>query len=121
MSENLKDILSNINPDIDQDTLLQYLQGHLTPDKQHELEAKMLEDDLESDALEGLTAFQDKQHLSHVVDQLNRELKKKTQTRKQRYDKMKIRQDPWLWMAVLLILLLIVLSYFVIHYRLGGR
>jgi tRNA(Met) C34 N-acetyltransferase TmcA len=118
MSENLKDILSNINPEIDQETLLQYLQGHLTPEKQHELEEKMLESELESDALEGLAAFSDKQHLSHVVDQLNRELKKKTQARKQRREKMQLKQDPWLWMAVLLILLLIVISYMVIHFKL---
>jgi hypothetical protein len=118
MSENLKDILSHINPEVDQEILLQYLQGHLTPEKQHEIEAKMLDSDLESDAIEGLAAFKDKQHLAHLVDQLNRDLKKKTEVRKQRREKLRIKQDPWLWMAVLLILLLIVISYMVIHFKL---
>jgi hypothetical protein len=116
MSDNLKDILSNINPDIDQETLLQYLQGHLTPDKQHELEAKMLEGDLESDALEGLTAFKDKQQLTNVVSQLNRDLKKKTQARKNKYKTRDLKLEPWIWMAVILILILVTVSYVVIHF-----
>ena len=52
MSESLKDILSNLNPDIDQETLLQYLQGKLTAEQQHELEKQMMENEFESDALE---------------------------------------------------------------------
>ena len=35
MSENLKDILSHLNPDIDQETLLLYLQGKLSTEQQH--------------------------------------------------------------------------------------
>jgi hypothetical protein len=118
MSDNLKDILSNINPDIDQETLLQYLQGHLTPEKQHELEAKMLEGDLESDALEGLAEFKNKQQLSSVVAQLNRDLKKKTQARKNKYKPHDLKLEPWLWMTVIIILILVAVSYLVIHFAL---
>ena len=118
MNENLKDILSHLNPDIDQETLLQYLQGHLSPEKQHELEAQMLEGELESDALEGLTQFKDKQQLSHLVAQLNRDLKKKTQQRKNKYKPRDLKLEPWIWMTVLLILILVTVSYVVIHFAL---
>jgi hypothetical protein len=116
MSDNLKDILSNINPDIDQETLLQYLQGHLTPERQHELEAKMLEGDLESDALEGLTAFKNKEQLSTLVAQLNHDLKKKTKARKNKYKPRDLKLEPWIWMTVLIILILVTVSYVVIHF-----
>jgi len=43
MSEDLKDILSNLNPDVDQETLLQYLQGKLSAQDQHDLEKQMMD------------------------------------------------------------------------------
>ncbi|MDB5196694.1 MAG: hypothetical protein JWP88_1065 [Flaviaesturariibacter sp.] len=115
MKESLKDILSNLNPEIDQETLLQYLQGHLPAEKQQELEAQLMEGDFESDALDGLQAFQDKRHLSNLVEGLNADLKKKTAKRKHRREKLQLKSDPWLWVAVLVILLLIVISYIVIR------
>ena len=41
MQENLKDILSNLSTNIDQETLLLYLQGKLSPEKQHEIEKQI--------------------------------------------------------------------------------
>ena len=54
MNESLKDILSHLNPDIDQETLLRYLQGKLSSDEQHSMEKKMMDNDFNMDALEGL-------------------------------------------------------------------
>ena len=116
MKENLKDILSNLNPDIDQETLLLYLQGKLTPEKQHELELKMMEGDFESDALEGLSGMKNKQHVAGIVEQLQHDLRNKTAKRKSRQRKMQIKSDPTLWIAVLIILFLIIISYIIIHF-----
>ena len=60
MSENLKDILSNLNPDIDQETLLNYLQVKLSAEQQHEVEKQMLQDDFGSEAMEGLQEIKDR-------------------------------------------------------------
>ena len=43
MSDNLKDILSHLSPEIDQETLLLYLQNKLSVEKKHEVERKLLE------------------------------------------------------------------------------
>jgi hypothetical protein len=115
MSENLKDILSNLNPDIDQETLLRYLQGKLSAEEQHELEKEIMEDDFNSDAFEGLQDFTDKRNLSLIVEQLNKDLKKKTEKKKRFREKLRIHIDPWLIVAVVLILLLAVISYFILH------
>jgi hypothetical protein len=120
MSENLKDILSNLNPDIDQETLLQYLQGKLSAEQQHEVEKQMMEDDFESDALEGLENFKDKRKLTQLVDQLNHELKKKTEKKKKLRQKLDLKIDPWVIVTVIIILLLVVVSYFIIHRYMQG-
>jgi len=38
MPGDLKDILSRLSPDVDQEILLRYLQGKLSSEQQHELE-----------------------------------------------------------------------------------
>lgn len=76
MSDQLKDILSKLNTDIDQETLLLYLQGKLSPEKQHDVELKMLDNDFNADALQGLEEIKDKKNLSFVLNELNKELKK---------------------------------------------
>ncbi|MCW3073887.1 MAG: hypothetical protein JWP69_956 [Flaviaesturariibacter sp.] len=115
MKENLKDILSNLNPEIDNEELLRYVQGHLPAEKQHELEARALQSDFEADALEGLQAFEDKRQLSHLVEQLNQDLKKKAGKRKHRLEPLQIKSDPWIWIAVAMILILVIISYIVIR------
>ena len=120
MSENLKDILSNLNPDIDQETLLQYLQGKLTSEQQHEIEKKMQDNDFMADALEGLQDFNDKRKISLLVDQLNKDLKRRTEKKKRLREKLKLELDPWIIVAVILILALVVISYLIIRKQMGN-
>jgi hypothetical protein len=115
MNDDLKDILSNLNPEVDQETLLRYLQGKLSDQEQHEVEKQMMGDDFEADALEGLQEFKNKKNLSLLVDQLNADLKRRTEKKRRFKEKMKLNLDSNLIIAVVIILLLIILSYFVIH------
>ena len=115
MSENLKDILSNLNPEVDQETLMQYLQGKLSAEEQHDLEKKMMGDDFDADALEGLQEFPNKKNLTALVDQLNNDLKKRTDKKKRFKEKMKLNIDSNLMVEIIIILLLIILSYLVLH------
>ena len=115
MSEDLKDILSSLNPDIDQETLLLYLQGKLSAQEQHEIEKKIMDNEFATDALEGLQNFKDKKNIAALVDQLNADLKRRTEKKKKLKSKMKINLDSNLILAIAIILLLIVLSYFIIH------
>jgi hypothetical protein len=115
MPANLKDILSNLSNEVDQETLLKYLQGHLSEEQKNELEKQMLSNDFDNDALEGLLEFRNKEKISLMVDQLNRDLRKKTEKKKQFREKLRFKDQPWLYIAILILLLLIVLSYFVIH------
>ena len=115
MPENYKDILSHLSTEIDQETLLLYLQGKLSETQKHEVEKKLMQDEFNDDALEGLQAFKDKEQLQYMVEMLNRDLKKKTEKKKQRREKMRYKDQPWLYISILILFLLIAIAYIVIH------
>jgi hypothetical protein len=115
MSENYKDILSHLSTEVDQETLLLYLQGKLSEEKKHEVEKKLLQDEFDDEALEGLQEIKDKEQINYMVEMLNRDLKKKTEKKKKMREKMKIQDQPWLYISVLMIILLIVIAYMVIR------
>jgi hypothetical protein len=120
MSENYKDILSHLSTNIDQETLLLYLQDKLSAEKKHEVEKQLLQDEFNEEALEGLQEIRDKEQIQYMVDKLNRELRNKTKQKKLRREKMKIKDQPWLYISILILILLIVLSYIVLHRMLNN-
>jgi hypothetical protein len=115
MSDNLKDILSHLSTEVDQETLLKYLEGRLSDEQKHEIEKKMLGSEFNNDAMEGLHEIRNKKDISSLVEQLNRDLHKKLDKKNKRREKLRFKDQPWLYIAVVIILLLIVLSYVVIH------
>ena len=94
MDEKLKDILSNLSSDIDQQTLLKYLNGQLSEKQKNEVEKKMLASDFNNDALEGLEEIKNKERLSFLVDNLNSNLRKKLKLKKQRTRRFPFPRRP---------------------------
>lgn len=121
MKENLKDILSNLKPGIDQETLLLYLQGKLSSEQQHEVEKQMMDHDFDDEAMEGLHHFKDKEQIKVFVQQLNKELKKKTEKKKKDRNKLPIQIEGWIVVAIILILVLAVIAYFIIQKQMNGQ
>ncbi len=114
MSDNLKDILSNLNKEIEQEKLLDYLNKNLSAAEAHEVEKQMADDEFMNDAMEGLENFKNKKDLSLIVQQLNSELKKQTAKQKAKKEKRKLKDQPWLYITIVTLLLLIIISYVVI-------
>ena len=114
MSDDLKDILSNLNKDIEQEKLLDYLNKNLSAAEAHEVEKQMADDAFMNDAVEGLENFRNKKDLSLLVQQLNSELKKQTEKKKAKREKRKLKDQPWLYISIIIILLLAIISYVVI-------
>lgn len=115
MNENLKDILSNLGEEVDQEKLLKYLQGQLSADEQHEVEKHLLDDGFEAEAVEGLQNIQDKAQIPELVNQLNLDLRKKTSRRKKRLFRREAKIEPWLLLTVIFLLLLAILAFMVIY------
>ncbi len=118
--KNYKDILAHLSTEVDQETLLLYLQGKLSAEKKHEVEKLLINNDFETDALEGLEEIKDKEQIMYMVEALNRDLKKKTEKKKQRREKFKIKDQTLLYISTLILLLLIVLSYIVVRRMLNN-
>lgn len=114
MSIDLLKILSDSNKDIDNQKLMDYLSGHLSTTELHEVEKYMANSAFVNDAMEGLMEVRNKRDISLLVEQLNKDLGKKLQQKKNLKEKRKLKEHPWIYFAIVLILLLAILSWFVI-------
>jgi predicted secreted protein len=112
MSDDLKNILSNLNNDIEQDKLLDYLNRQLSEKEQHELEQQLNDDPFMSDALDGLADLHPKADVSAMVQELNSGLNR--QLRKKKKTKKFFNQDNSIYFSIALILLLVVIGYIVV-------
>jgi hypothetical protein len=102
---------------LNDDQLLNYLQGNLTDEERHAIELQMLEDDFANDALEGLETVGNKAQLPTYIDQLNHQLQKSVAAKKQRKAKRKLKDNPWIVIAIGIILVICVLGYYVLHLK----
>lgn len=116
MSDQLKNILSNSNKDIDNQQLMDYLSKQLSKEQAHDLEKAMLDDEFTNDAVEGLQQLSNKQTLETYTEQLNRQLQLQLKKKQQRKDKRNFTLQPWLYFTAALLLLLIILCFFLVRY-----
>ena len=114
MNNNLKDILSHLNKDIEQDKLLEYLNNQLSDKDQHEVEVALNDDEFTSDAMDGLQPMQNKTALPGMINQLNSGLKKQLKKRKERITKSAFADQRWVYFAIILLLILILVAYIII-------
>jgi len=111
MNTDLFNILSQ-SKDIDQQKLLDYLQGKLSPEERHEIEKLLVDADFESDAAEGLETVQNKQQLPVLMGEMNRQLiKKLSKRRKKRKGAKPLPNILTPVVATIIILLLILMFY----------
>ena len=115
MNEDLLKILSNSNKDIDNQQLMEYLHGKLSAMDKHDVEKMMADSELMNDAIEGLQGVKDKKDIQLYVDQLNASLQKSLQKKKHRREKRKFKDNPWSYLAILVIVLLCIAAYFIIR------
>ena len=114
MNNDLLNILSNSNKDIDNQKLMDYLSGKLPEHERHEVEKWMVDNDFANEAVEGLQNFSGKKNLEVYVDSLNKELNKYIQQKKKRREKRRIKENPWVYIAIVFILIIAVVAYLVI-------
>ena len=112
MNNDLLNILSNSNKDIDNQQLMDYLSGKLTEKERHEVERSMADSDFMNDAVEGLQELENKKNLQTYVTQLNAALQKDLKKKKQRRGR-RLLKYPWItWTAIVLVLLLLIVCFF---------
>ena len=103
-----------------EDELIQYLQENLLPEEMHEIEMQMANSAFVNDAVEGLQAFQDKENIAKITQELNKELIKKTSKKEKRKGLKYYQQQDWIQLITIIILLLCLLSYFMVQFYKKG-
>ncbi len=110
----LLNILSNSNKDIDNQKLMDYLSGKLSAEEKHELEKQMTDSDLLNDAVEGLEHFKNTKDISVFVAQLNANLQTQIEKKKTHKRKRALKDQPWIYLAFVVILSLIIICFIII-------
>ncbi len=95
--------------------LMQYLQGTLSDEEFHAVEKQMANSDFMNDAVEGLQNFKSNKNIEQYVEQLNQQLHKQTSAKKKRKEKRKLKQQDWIALTVVIVLLLCMLGYIVVN------
>lgn len=115
MNNDLFNILSNSNKDIDNQKLMDYLNGKLSEQEKHEVERWMADNEFASEAMQGLEQLSGRKNIEVYVDQLNKELHQYIRQKKNRREKKIINNSPWGYVAIIFILLIIILACMVIY------
>lgn len=114
MKGNVKDIMNGSSGHLDEQVLMDYLEGKLAPEKIHEVEKMMANSGFLDDAVEGLSLMKDKQRIATVLHELNSKLQVKTQQQKKKFRPF-IPGHQTMTMVVMITILLLVMLAFVIY------
>ena len=114
MNDDLLNILSNSNKEVDNQKLMDYLNDKLSAEEKHEFEKTLLDSDLESDAVEGLRQFQNKKNPMTFAEELNRKLQKQLRKKKAAKARRRIKEFRWLYVSIALIIIFILIAFIII-------
>ncbi|RYD55823.1 MAG: zf-HC2 domain-containing protein [Sphingobacteriales bacterium] len=109
----LNDIWNSGKGKLPEEKLQAYLEGKLSAEESREVELWLSEEGMESDAAEGLSELPPGD-TNKIVGKLNADLNKTLASKRKRRTKA-IGENKWGWVAIIVILLLCILAYFVIN------
>jgi hypothetical protein len=115
MNNELFNILSKAK-EIDQQKLLDYMQGKLSPEERYEIEKLLIDADFESDAAEGLSRVEDKKKLPVIMNELNRRLIKKLSKRR-KHSRMEPIPNLMIPAVTTIIILFLILMFYLLLKR----
>lgn len=104
----------NADDELNDDELLNYVQGKSTEEEEHAVEKKMADSSFLNDAVEGLQQFSSTERANNYVHQLNEQLHNKLTEKNRSRHKTSINLS-WQIIAVVTIIVLCVLAYVIIE------
>lgn len=114
MNDDLLNILSGSNKDIDNQKLMDYISNKLSAEQKHEFEKTLLDSELESDAVDGLSQFKNKRDPIAYAEELNRKLQKQLQKKKVSKAKRRIKELRWVYVTITLIIIISLIAFIII-------
>lgn len=114
MNKDFKHMPSGLNNEIEQEKLIQYLNKELSDKEQQSIESRIIDDEFINDAMEGLEQIKNIENIQAIQKELNIGINKQIKNRNKRKDKRVLKDSPWIYFAVILLLLLLGVAFFVI-------
>ena len=114
MKDDLKNILSNLTNEVDQELLSLYLQNKLSKEEQHAFEGAVLEDEFTADAIDGLSSLGTNVNIDLLQQSLRNNLNKRLKEKNKKTLSTTIQNTNWYIYAIVLIILLCMVGYFVV-------
>ncbi len=99
--------------EVDEHSLLQYLEGNMPHAQQHALEAALDSDPFLNDAIDGLYEVKDPAQLRAIAAQINAQLKRNIKNKRAQRRSRKKAVDNWGAIFVLIILLVVLICWIV--------
>ena len=112
----VNDNILNSEEELSDEQLMNYLKGILSHEDAHDIEEKMIDDSFINDAIEGLQQFSSDKKLDDYVLHLNHHLHEQITAQKQRNEKRRLKDIPWIIQILIIVLLLCMLAYGVIMF-----
>lgn len=109
----LNDIWNSGKGKLPEDKLMAYLEGRLSAQEQHEVEAWLAEEGMEADAVEGLKELPATE-ANQLVHKLNHQLQAELSKKPRRRSKA-IADNKWAWLAIIIVLVLAIAGYAILH------
>lgn len=97
-----------------QQQLLDYVQGRLTPEQQHEVEMHLADCELCSEAVEGLATIRQKEQIPVWLQQMRNQMLRKLRSRKRRKDQ--VAYYTQLAIIVIVILFILLAAFWAYHF-----
>jgi anti-sigma factor RsiW len=97
-----------------QQQLLDYVQGRLTPEQQHEVEMHLADCELCSEAVEGLATIKQKEQIPIWLQQMRNQMLRKLRSRKRRKDQ--VAYYTQLAIIVIVILFILLAAFWAYHF-----
>lgn len=113
MNEEYQDIFTTTTCPTQQQ-LLDYVQGRLTGEEQHEVELHLADCDMCSEAVEGLSAFEQKEKIPVWLGQIKSQMLRNLRTNKRR--KHQMAYFTQLGIIVIVILFILLAAFWTYHF-----
>ncbi|MEN9685720.1 MAG: hypothetical protein RLZZ28_1506 [Bacteroidota bacterium] len=111
----LKDILDH-EEELNSESLMRYLEGTASAEERYAIEKMMAGSSFIDEAVEGLQQFKDTASAANYVAQLNKQLQQQTRKNDLRKSKRKLKEQHWIVIAILSILMICIAGYLLIHF-----
>jgi hypothetical protein len=105
---------------VDEEQLLEFVMHNLSIEAHDKVENNIAEDPFLMDAVEGLNNISNKDQINQSITELNQHLNKLVQNKAKHKHKRRLPVNQWAMLAVVVVLFLLVVTYFIIHLQ-GGK